>query len=74
MSGYTQNENVSRGSDTIIDRYCNSLNILKEKVMNLLEQYHSIIMQKMECDLGNFRYLQKFTAIGQIAFLVVMVS
>ncbi|CAH8523855.1 unnamed protein product [Schistosoma rodhaini] len=53
MSGYTQNENVSRGSDTMIDRYCNSLNILKEKVMNLLEQYHSIIMQKMECDLGN---------------------
>lgn len=52
MSGYTQNENVSRGSDTMIDRYCNSLNILKEKVMNLLEQYHSIIMQKMECDLG----------------------
>ncbi|VDO51408.1 unnamed protein product [Schistosoma margrebowiei] len=53
MSGYTQSENVNRGSETMVDRYCNSLNILKEKVMSLLEQYHSIIMQKMECDLGN---------------------
>ncbi|VDP60527.1 unnamed protein product [Schistosoma curassoni] len=53
MSGYTQSENLNRGSETMVDRYCNSLNILKEKVMSLLEQYHSIIMQKMECDLGN---------------------
>lgn len=52
MSGYVQSENVSR-TDTMVDRYCNSLNILKEKVMSLLEHYHSIIIQKMECDLGN---------------------
>ncbi|CAH8481517.1 unnamed protein product [Schistosoma turkestanicum] len=53
MSAYAQGGNVGRGSDTMIDRYCNSLNILKEKVVSLLEHYHSIIMQKMECDLGN---------------------
>ncbi|KAK4469421.1 hypothetical protein MN116_006975 [Schistosoma mekongi] len=52
MSAYMQSENVSR-TDTMVDRYCNSLNILKEKVMSLLEHYHSIIIQKMECDLGN---------------------
>lgn len=33
MSGYTQSENLNRGSETMVDRYCNSLNILKEKVM-----------------------------------------
>nr|CAH8842686.1 unnamed protein product [Trichobilharzia regenti] len=53
MSVYMQNESTNRGGDTVVDRYCNSLNILKEKVMALLEHYHTVIVQKMECDLGN---------------------
>ncbi|CAH8515314.1 unnamed protein product [Heterobilharzia americana] len=53
MSSCIQSENTNRSGDTMVDHYCNSLNILKEKVMTLIEHYHSVIVQKMECDLGN---------------------
>ncbi|KAF5402767.1 hypothetical protein PHET_03916 [Paragonimus heterotremus] len=53
MSIYTQPESVTPGCDTVIDSYLGCLWNLKDKVMTLIHQYHLMLLQKMECDLGN---------------------
>ncbi|KAF7259799.1 hypothetical protein EG68_02672 [Paragonimus skrjabini miyazakii] len=53
MSIYTQPESITPGSDTVIDSYLGCLWSLKDKVMTLIHQYHLMLLQKMECDLGN---------------------
>ncbi|KAA3680628.1 uncharacterized protein DEA37_0004557, partial [Paragonimus westermani] len=53
MSIYTQPDSVVPSSDTVIDSYLGCLWNLKDKVMTLIHQYHLILLQKMECDLGN---------------------
>ncbi|TGZ75613.1 hypothetical protein CRM22_000257 [Opisthorchis felineus] len=52
MSSSLQSESTAR-SDTAIDSYFSCLYTLREKVVALVQHYHTIILQKMDCDVGN---------------------